>query len=235
MLPLAPKYVKSLRDAGISPFEALIDPKCDMFSSVTGRKLTASQCTPNYWAENMTSTVQFAAALTVAVKCHALNAIVELGPHPTLKGPALQTIATLENNKVVYFGSCSRNVPDMISMLETVGKMMSAGLPVLSEKVNCSETVDRRYTSYKHGKVLTDLPGYQWDHSVSFWAETRLNRNQRLRRFPRHSLLGARSSDDTKFLMVWKNRLLFKEVAWLKEVIVSMRIGSLQTFSFTNT
>ena len=48
---------------------------------------------------------------------------------------------------------------------------------------------------YEHdsigGNVLTDLPASPWTHKTSLWNESRLSKNHRFRRFPRHDLLKA--------------------------------------------
>lgn len=221
MLPLAPGYEKSLHDAGISPLAPSVEFECGMISSVTRRKLSPSDCTPVYWAKNVVSPVQFSAALIETMSLHDLGVLVEVGPHPALKGPAMDTLAALGKNDIAYFGSCVRNNPGFNSILETVGGMVSAGLHVLTDVVNSTEHLVGSEVKLAPGKVLTDLPKYQWDHSVSHWAETRLSQNQRFRKFPRHQLLGARVYDDTPLSPRWRNRLMLKEIEWLEEMMVS--------------
>ena len=217
MLSLAPGYEKSLHDAGISPHITPVEPGCQMFSSVTGQRLSPSDCTPTYWVRNMVSPVQFSAALVESVRSHNLDIFVELGPHPALKGPAMDTLAVLGNTDVIYFGTCLRNKPTFDSILDTVGGMVCAGLKVLTDAVNSTEYMIGRNAT---GQVLTDLPKYQWDHMVSHWAETRVSKNQRFRRFPRHQLLGARVNSDTPLSPRWRNLLRLKEIDWLEEMVV---------------
>lgn len=189
-----------------------------MFSSVNGQKLSPSDCTPNYWVKNMVSPVQFSAALIETVRSHDLDIFVELGPHPALKGPAMDTLAVLDYTDVIYFGTCFRNKPTFDSILDTIGGMVAAGLKLLTDTVNSTEHVIGQKAT---GMVLTDLPKYQWDHTVSHWAETRVSRNQRFRRFPRHQLLGARVNSDTPLSPRWRNLLRLKELDWLEEMVVS--------------
>lgn len=128
------------------------------------------------------------------MRSHDLDVFVEVGPHPALKGAAIDTLAELGNNDIVYFGTLYRNKPTFDSLLNTVGGMVNAGLQVLTDAVNSMECTNGQKAT---GKVLTDLPKYQWDHSVSYWAETRVSENQRFRRFPRHQLLGAKVNSNT--------------------------------------
>lgn len=221
MLPLAPLYEQSLHNAGICAIASIVDSGCEMFSSVTQERLAPSSCTPSYWAKNMVSPVQFTAALTEAMRCHDLGALVEVGPHPALKGPAMETLAALSKTDISYFGSCFRNKPDLECLLETVGLMVNSGLPVLTKAVNSTEVLVGHSVKQRPCQVLTDLPKYPWDHSVSHWAESRVSKNQRFRKFPRHQLLGARSNSDTPLCLNWRNLLILKEVEWLEEIMVS--------------
>lgn len=225
MWSLAPGYEQSLHDAGISPLAPSAEFKCEMISSVTKQKLFSSDCTPEYWAKNMVSPVQFSAALTEMMSLHDIGVLVEVGPHPALKGPVLDTLAVLGKSDITYFGSCVRNKPGFDSILGTVGEMVSAGLHVLTDVVNSTEHLVNSEVKLAHGRVLTDLPKYQWDHSVSHWAETRLSQNQRFRKFPRHQLLGARVHDDTPLNPRWINRLMLKEIGWLEEMMVRVVIS----------
>jgi acyl transferase domain-containing protein len=221
MLLVAQLYEKSLRDAGVGYLELPINRKCEMFSSVTQSKLCPSHCTPEYWKQNMVSTVRFSAALTEAMRAHDLDTLVELGPHPALKGPTVDTLTALGKGEVKYLGSCMRNKDDFISMLETAGEMVTANIRVKCENINGLEIVNGIDAKIEAGKILTDLPRYQWDHSLSHWAESRVSQNHRLRAFSRHQLLGARSNSDTPLNATWRNILLLKEIDWLKDILVS--------------
>ncbi len=221
MLPLAPPYEQSLLDAGISTLIPATCRGCEMFSSVTQKRVLPQECTPGYWGQNMVSTVRFASALTESMRCHNLSFLVEIGPHPALKGPAMDTLAALGKTEIEYFGSCFRNRPDLEVMLETVGEVINAGLPIVCRNVNGIEKIEGMTAYFEFDKVLTDLPRYQWDHSSSHWAETRVSRNQRFRIFPRHQLLGARSNNDSSLNMMWRNLLMLAEVPWLEDMMVS--------------
>jgi acyl transferase domain-containing protein len=221
MLPLAPRYVESLINAGVSPLISSAGPTSDMFSSVTMKKLLPEECTAEYWGQNMVSTVRFTSALTEAFKSHELDVLLEIGPHPALKGPAMDTVASLGIQDVGYFGSCFRNKPDLESILNSVGGMICSGVSIIPANINGKVSVHELQSTYEPGKVLVNVPSYQWDHSISHWGESRLSQNQRFREFPRHQLLGARKFNDTPLSMSWRNIITFKEVDWLQKAIVS--------------
>src|SRR3569833_510363 len=219
MLPLATKYEAAMVEAGVKPISVqnTVDQTCQMFTSVRGRQIGAIDCGPSYWTKNMVSTVSFAAAVTEMIRHCQVDAIVELGPHPALKGPVEDTLASLGINGLPYFSSCSRGKPDFVAMLETVGSMVPAGLKLRLEHINAVEVIDGANISHRTGKVLTDLPNYPWDHSTSFWGETRSSRNYRHREQPRHELLGARNPSDNPLSMSWRNLISLRETPWLAD------------------
>ncbi|KAF3910565.1 hypothetical protein ABW21_db0202227 [Orbilia brochopaga] len=217
MVPLSSRYVEALVAANIKPQQGR--PECRMFSSVTGRELDFNECTPSYWKDNMVSTVRFAPAVAELLRCMPdVNAMLELGPHPALKGPVGDILGDLKRSDMLYFGSCSRGKPDYETLLESAGNLIVGGLPCDGGLVNGLERVEGLKCQHQIGKVLTHLPRYAWDHSTVHWAESRISKNQRFRQFPRHELLGARCLDDSPIHPRWRNMLMLREVPWLKEM-----------------
>ncbi|KAK6541942.1 hypothetical protein TWF694_007715 [Orbilia ellipsospora] len=217
MVPLSSKYVDALVAAGVKPKEG--HAYCQMFSSVTGRALHFSECTPSYWKENMVSTVRFAPAVTELLRCTPdVTAMLELGPHPALKGPVGDILGDLKRSDMLYFGSCSRGKPDFETLLESSASLILGGLPCNGGLVNGIEEVSSLTCQHRVGRVLTNLPRYAWDHASVHWAESRISKNQRFRQFPRHELLGARSPDDNPTHPRWRNLLMLREISWLKEM-----------------
>ncbi|KAK4448640.1 Nonribosomal peptide synthetase-like protein [Podospora aff. communis PSN243] len=219
MLPMAPSYQASMQAAGVSAIPGA--DSCRMFSSVRGKEVNVDvgDCNAEYWTENMTSTVQFMAAVkSMLGTIPNLQAFVEIGPHPALKGPFQDTLAALDGSScgsTLYFSSCVRGKPDMSALLRTVGEMITAGLEaaLMLERVNNIEAVKG---SQPRNRVLTDLPGYVWDHSVSHWAETRVSKNYRMRKHPAHELLGARKHTDNPIAMSWRSIISLSRVPWLR-------------------
>ncbi|KAF2145308.1 uncharacterized protein K452DRAFT_243204 [Aplosporella prunicola CBS 121167] len=219
MLPLAPVYENAMTMAGVSPTSPPEGTSAAMFSSVYGGRINPKSCIPAYWKENMTSTVQFTAAIREMMLQEHVDVLVELGPHPALKGPVSDTIADLGQAELPYFASCFRGKPDMVALLESVGQMIATNMPIDAARINAKEEAHGSKHAYRTGRVLTDLPKYEWDHSSSFWAESRISRNIRFRHFPRHELLGSRIAEDTALCMGWSNILNKKEIPWLEQII----------------
>ena len=214
MLPVAQRYEEALMKAKVSALE--IEVKCDMFSSVTGRNLVPEDLSPAYWKQNMISPVQLFPALTACMDYHPeATTVVEIGPHSALKGPAQEILRSLGRNSLEYFHTCLREKHDFETILESAGAMIAHGIPLNTPNINANEIIDGPNFKHEYGNVLTDLPSYQWDHSTPFWTESRISRNIRQRRFPRHQLLGSRYVEDTPLSPSWRNLLMLKEVPWL--------------------
>ncbi|KAL8887286.1 MAG: hypothetical protein Q9192_006350 [Flavoplaca navasiana] len=221
MLPLSCRYEKHLQDAQVGPTQD--EPECIMFSSVTGHMIENHDLTPSYWAKNMTSTVQYAAAINSCLEeCLDLDCVLEIGPHPALKSPTQTMLSARHKNDVAYIGTCRRDTDDFESILRSAGELLVAGVPLRTAAINAEPGIP---TDHKHGTVLTDLPGYQWNHSASFWSESRVSRNLRNRQFPRHELLGSRYVDDIPSRACWRNNISVDDIEWLGELWTSDKQG----------
>ena len=229
MFPLAARYKDKLAQAIVTPLKQAA--KCDMYSSVHSRRVDASECTPSYWKQNMTSTVNFQAAFTDCISAHPKGAvIVEIGPHPALKGPVQETLRALSKSNTFYVPTCIRSKQDYQNLLSSAGAMIGNGLPLHVSNINAHATVTGLQCRYRPGNFLVDAPSYQWNHSHGFWAESRVSRNVRFRKFPRHQLLGSRYVDDIPNRPCWRNRLMLKEISWLQELKVSIVKRASQCF-----
>ncbi|GJD00206.1 KR domain-containing protein [Colletotrichum higginsianum] len=64
--------------------------------------------------------------------------------------------------------------------------------------------------------VLTNLPRYPWDHSGgSFWYESRLSKELRMRQVGHHPLLGLRIHESSPLEPLWRNKLTLVGEPWL--------------------
>lgn len=192
-----------------------------MYSSVYARRMNALEYTSSYWKQNMISTVRFCATLEGCLDDHPNpGAIIEVGPHLALRGPAQEILHALGKSHLDYFATCVRGQKDFESLLSSAGAMIGIGMTLRVSNINARETVDGLRCYHEPGIILTDVPSYQWSHSQGFWAESRVSRNIRFREFPRHPLLGSRYVDDFQNRPGWRNLLLLKENAWLQELKV---------------
>ncbi|KAK0554919.1 hypothetical protein OC845_000560 [Tilletia horrida] len=213
MIPLAPAYENALKEYGIKPRP----PQVPMFSSVTARKADWRAMGPAYWTANMVSPVRFEPALIGTLINESeeqnIDILMEVGPHPALKGPARQ-IMTAVGHEVPYLGSLVRGVPDYEAVVATAAELhargfafdaiAASGFPVLEEG---------KAAVLAPGKMITGLPTYAWEHT-RYWSETRVIRAHRLRE-ARHTLLGHPVSIGIDHRPRWRNYLRKAEIPWL--------------------
>ena len=217
MSPLAPAYQKALQD---HPGFGTAKPRAQMTSSVTARKVEPDTMSPLYFATNMTSTVKFSDALTGIVLNEEdrqnVDVLVEIGPHPALKGPSKQTLDSLKLN-LPYLASLDRSLPAFESLLSTAGQLFALGYPVSLSDVNSDAFINNlgHVVSTERPKRLSNLPTYGWDHE-RYWAETRVIKDQKLRSF-NHEILGALVPGSLKLRPRFRNHLRVSEMPWLAD------------------
>lgn len=220
MIPLAPAFKDAV--SGTPGFEAG-EATVRMFSSVTGRDSSARPMDASYWADNMTGRVRFSDAVTGMVLDDqdnlAVDVIVELGPHPALKGPAKQTLKQLGID-IPYIGTLDRKVPAYESLVACAGNLFTLGYNVDINAVNSDASVSEsgEVAYQQHGRRLKDLPTYSWDHK-SYWSETRTSKSFRHRAL-RTPLLGALVPGSPFSHPRWHNYLRLSELPWLADYAV---------------
>ncbi|KAI0889613.1 polyketide synthase [Annulohypoxylon maeteangense] len=217
MLPCAPPYIESLLRAGVKSQIPPESNKCLWYSSVYNGNLMKPDVGPGleYWAENMIKPVLFNQALTAALTDHVdIDAVLEVGPHPALKGPASQSISELLKHDVPYHGCLDRNMDSIQAMSKCLGFLWSnlgnSSLDLLAYETAVSGTGEVRRT------LVKGLPSYQWDHGTIHWQESRKSRKMRLSKQTFHQLLGDESPDSSPHHFIWKNVLKPSEIPWLE-------------------
>lgn len=145
--------------------------------------------------------------------------IVEIGPHSALKGPIKQilTAGGLQQNAFIYGSALVRKVSAVQASLALAGEMFKMGAEVNVDVANFGKIQQRP-------QCLTTLPSYPWDHSTSYWHETRLSRNYRQRQDPPHPLLGVLTPDSSIFDMRWRKYIRVSEMPWLAGHVVNGRV-----------
>ena len=224
MFPLAPGYRQALNgNEEFVPREA----KIRMFSSVTARLADPRRMGADYWTSNMTGTVRFSDALTGILLDDLdeqnIDVLVEIGPHPALKGPSRQVVQSLKLD-IPYVASLTRGIPDYHGLLTAAGQLFALGYPVDLVALNSDHFIDLGQPVAMHmtSKRLKNLPSYAWDHS-RYWAETRVIRDHRLRA-DLHALLGSPVAGSVESHPRWRNFFRLSEIPWLSEHVVEGKI-----------
>ncbi|KAK2603436.1 hypothetical protein QQS21_004387 [Conoideocrella luteorostrata] len=186
------------------------------FSSVNGCKVTShdfDQLKGLYWDCNMKNRVLFMQAVEGACRdLDYFDMAVEIGPHPALQGPVLETVQLRHARPLPYVGLLRRDTSAITSVAN--------GLRLAWVCLGGDVVELKRYDEYFSGmdsqfKMVKNLPAYAWDHEEEYWYESRQARATRLRPGPAHELLGHLTPDSTPQDMRWRNILRFPEVPWL--------------------
>ena len=133
MAPYGPELTRLLDD--VKPHPAT----CRMFSSVTARPAEWQKMNGAYYTANLVSAVRYVDALTGILineeEEQAIDVLIEIGPHPALKGPSRQTTQALKLD-IPYLATITRGSDDFEGLLACVGQLYAMGYPVDLEAVN---------------------------------------------------------------------------------------------------
>ena len=206
-------YLQSMID--IQPLSGC--PSRKMYSAVTGELVEPSELGPINWVRNLVSPVLFYDALYDLLRPMeggwrssdtAVDVLLEIGPHSALQGPANQTMKKHGIKNVDYRSVLSRGKDGIHTALATVGALFAQGLPVNVKEVN-GDTDD--------AQPLADLPSYNWNHSRTFWSESRITKEFRLRQHPRMRLLGAPCPTLGESERLWRGFMRISEEPWIRD------------------
>ena len=221
---VAQSYLSSLEEMPHSK------PREDVafYSSVTASR-KKSGFGPAYWVSNLVSQVKFsAAAQLVAQHFEATSAtvnavMVEVGPHSALSGPLRQSLSDFKLAsgavfKYNYVPCLIRKESAIAMVLALAGKVFEAGHPVELEAVRIGEEEHKSHPSRR--RVVENLPTYPWDHSSTYWHESRLSKKHRQRAFPPHDLLGLFDVQSSPYEPRWRYHVSLEALPWLRDHMV---------------
>ncbi|KAI9052675.1 hypothetical protein LZ554_004014 [Drepanopeziza brunnea f. sp. 'monogermtubi'] len=215
MIPCSDQYLGALKDCNIELLPRAND-SCTWFSSVNeGRTMDAHDALLGpYWMENMLKSVLFSQALTASVASGSYDFALEVGPHPALQGPALQTLqeATASKNPTPYVGLLCRGKSGFDTFAEALGSLWAH----FGVKSFDAAAYERLFNCDPSRHLLPGLPSYPWDHERTLWFESRGSRENRSRSEPPHQLLGTTTSDQAEGELKWRNYLKLSEMPWLR-------------------
>ena len=180
-----------------------------------GQVMSIGDLDPQYWVSNMMNAVLFAPAVTAAVAQNGpFDLVLEIGPHPALKGPCLDTLEEVHGEGIPYSALLSRGKDDIIEVSTALGFVWSS----LGAGSVSFETFEKSVSGDQIGRhMVPNLPKYPFDHSKSFWSMSRISGAHSMARGPPHPILGRRCVDrETSHEIQWRNILRLKEISWLK-------------------
>ncbi|CAG8370997.1 unnamed protein product [Penicillium salamii] len=177
-----------------------------MFSCITGEQISSpKELSAAYWRQTMESPVDFKRSITNLIQSsNETRVFIEVGPQPVLLSSIKQTSEGCSNHPT------TTRVPTLLKgdnpiscLLRTAGELFIRHIKLDFSAIN------------GHGRVLTNVPPYPWQHDKRYWYETRMARNWRTSQFAHHQLLGRLSPEASESEPFWRNRLQIKSIPWL--------------------
>ncbi|KAK3376434.1 hypothetical protein B0T24DRAFT_700000, partial [Lasiosphaeria ovina] len=209
----ASKYVEYLRACSVEPTKDHAHAK--WVSSVYGRgQPSDEELRANYWCDNMTKPVLFYEAVGTALELHGpFDCVIEIGPHPALRGPVTQTFEAKTGGTVPYFSPLARGTDDRVAFAEFLGKMWSH-FDSSHDQIRgfVLSSVSQNLVNKRHDGI----PRYPWDHSQLHYRESRISRQFHFKTDPPHELLGSRTRDDNDHELRWRNILKLEKLPWIQ-------------------
>ncbi|KAF9773476.1 hypothetical protein IL306_008699 [Fusarium sp. DS 682] len=192
-------------------------PQVRWVSSVHPNKPIPHKIPASYWIDNLKSPVRFYEAVKnlLDVKSSHLDLLVEIGPHPSLKSPLDQICRSL-SKEVTHLASLRRGEDSRKSMLQLAGSLFGLNAAIDLVAVNAVDDEVAKH-GLVHGCTAVDLPPYQYTYKSVKYYESRPSKEFRLRKVPRHDLLGVRVPGTAKFQPQWRNIVTVKNIPWLSE------------------
>lgn len=215
MQPCGEPYMQGMSRANLHVQEP--SSACRWFSSVLGGPEVTSEMSEQlsgaYWRDNFLQPVLFSQALEAALEAIGEPAVVvEVGPHPALKGPASLVIGDKCKSDVSYTGLLARNVNDVEAFSEGIGAIWRN---IDSSTLNFAN-LDSLFSSLEDKPMfLKQMPTYAWDHERTYWSESRTTKAVFQRTERPHELLGIRL-DGSENDFRWRNLIQPSEMPWLR-------------------
>ncbi|KAI1392616.1 hybrid PKS-NRPS PsoA [Hypoxylon trugodes] len=199
----APIYLESLRQCKIQNQRVHAKGSCNWYSSVYGSNGGSisdfSALRDTYWVDNLTKPVLFSQALERAIgEEYCLDLALEIGPHPALKGPAMDTIKD-----------------DAIAFSDALGFIWKNTYPSTAiPNFNDFRQINQEHPNQP--QVQKNLPAYSWNHDKPLFKESRTSRTFRSQDSPIHELLGRATQIGDANEVQWRNILKLDEIRWLE-------------------
>jgi hybrid polyketide synthase/nonribosomal peptide synthetase ACE1 len=167
-----------------------------------------------YWINNLLRPVLFSQAVQAAVTAveDPFDFAIEVGPHPALKGPVLDTLRADNDTILPYVGLLHRGKDDVGNFGDALGTLWSQFSPSAVDFL----TMDLNTAGVTSRRLLKDLPMYSWDHDRLYWHQSRVSRTVASAKNSPHPLLGSKTTDVTEGEMRWRNLLKLSEMPWVR-------------------
>jgi acyl transferase domain-containing protein/NADPH:quinone reductase-like Zn-dependent oxidoreductase len=223
MAPVAERYESLLEAAkAAAPFDAAQPSDAIMISSVTNSIVTKDTIIDaKYWSANLRSPVLFNQAVqTIATDTQVpkIDLLIEIGPHSALSGPIRQICTANNFDKLAYLPTLLRGEDSAAQLLKLAGELFLRDYPLDMERITLVEApLPSGKIHLEVGRLIVDLPTYQWNYGKDLWSEVRHSQEHRQLTHARHDILGALIPGASLREPSWKNMLRIRDLPWLKD------------------
>jgi acyl transferase domain-containing protein len=215
MKPCELPYLRALRDCGVKVLQPAVEAPL-WYSSVNDGELMGanSQTSAEYWVDNMIKPVLFSRAVAQAWESSGskFTFALEIGPHPALKTPTLDTLKALGIGIPGYSGVLYRGKHDVEAFKDMLGALWTEAGRAAVDLLAFEQVGGAHPTCFR---PIPDLPKYSWNHDRRLWCEARSYKHERSHELPYHDLLGRLTSDSTADQWRWRNVLDVRQLSWL--------------------
>ncbi|CAI7659405.1 unnamed protein product [Penicillium glandicola] len=219
MVPCAKPY---LLDMDAAQIKLRLQMNTRWYSSVyDGEEINFSEhgqnLTGEYWKDNMISPVLFTRALLAALTADggSPDVIIEIGPHPALKGPVQQTVAdalpSAGGLEIPYIGVSSRGTSGIECLANAIGLLCVHLGPNAVDLARYFSFFDQKYIP----DIVRGLPAYPFDHRQRHWFDTRKLKNHLYNGGILHPLLGSLEANTADGEWRWRHYLRREKLEWL--------------------
>lgn len=215
MKPCKLPYLRALRECGVEVLQPPADTPMWYSSVHDGELMTAkSSLSAEYWVDNMSNPVLFSRAVAQARESSKteFTFAVEVGPHPALKTPTLDTLKALGVSIPGYAGTLTRGKHDAEAFTDMLGALWTEAGSAAVDLIAFEQVGGADQTFLQ---PIPDLPKYSWNHDRRLWCEARSYKHERSHDTPYHDFLGRVTSDSTTDQWRWRNVLDVRQMPWL--------------------
>uniref|UniRef100_A0A0B7KJD8 Uncharacterized protein n=1 Tax=Bionectria ochroleuca TaxID=29856 RepID=A0A0B7KJD8_BIOOC len=207
-------YLKKETNITTTPFQ-----KKPWFSSLKAKAIREEEgpVPDSYWVDNLNNPVLFNQAVKLMLESMPeVNTLVEVGPHSSLEGPLRQICQAAKKKDVTYFSTLKRKENSTDQMFRLAGRLWAYdGDMDLSAVTGLEKVSEQGEIFTERGTLLVDLPSYHWTYSKKYFAESRISKEHRSMKEPRHDILGRRVPGTSALEPMWRNILRQGDLPWL--------------------
>lgn len=227
MQEIAGQYLEKMIPLDRPPIKTEQSRWPSIVSSVTGTWIAPEVVAkPEYWVRNLISPVLFSDALATMTRPQpesdykhldggdrtpvSVSTLLEVGPHSALQAPIREILRGVDmDNNIPYVSLLSRGLSAVESLLGAMGRLHCLGQSVALGRVNRDQDGDM--------VTVTTLPSYPFNHSKSYWFESRASRGYRHRKHAAYPHLGAPEADFNPLEAKWRKIIRTSDMPWVED------------------